>query len=575
MLGRLQSCSSAILNIVQSFLKLKRYNLFTLGSLILLILNLYAAKALEEFGSPLLFALALLVEIVLAGVFIYGLIRSLATPENILKSLVISAWKHLATNVYVKKLVNSKSPILLWIRQRLRRGSPYGLALTVTLLTAALLFIGFMGVLNSVVSQGAFTQTDTRILNLMPSIRTPTQTTFFRFITFLANTQTAILFMVVAAAIFWRKRQKLLAAFVVFVASGEEAVTFVLKHLVKRMRPDEALGLIREDSYSFPSGHVVRATVLFGLLAYFIFKSCRSAKARVLTITIYILAVFLVALSRVYLGVHYPTDVWGSVLLGGAMLALVVGVLEISSRYNLARLTKVRIINKELLAVPPILAIFALIAAPFFVRIQPVSFMPGYMFLPAINENTIKKLPLYSETITGGRMEPISFIYVGYEEQIITAFQNHGWYRADPSTVANTLKAVAISFQGRQYPTAPVSPSFLNPRPEDVAFEQPAASNSLRQRHHTRLWRTGYALADGRPIWVATASFDDGIKFAGTIKLPTHHIDPNIDGEREYIVKSLGVTKVTYLQAVDAQLGKNASGDAFFTDGKAVLVELE
>jgi len=558
---------------VKSFLKLNRYKLFTLGWLILLILNLYAAKALEEFGSPLLFALALLVEIVLMGFFSYGLIRSLATPESILKSLLVSAGQGLATNVYIKKL--GKSPLLLWLRRRLRKDSPYGLPLTLTLLITALLLISFIGVLNSVVSRDVFTQTDTRVLNLMPSIRTPTQTTFFRFITFLANTQTAILLTLTTAAIFWRKRQKLLAALVIFVAGAEEVIVFVIKHLDKRMRPDQTLRLIKEDSYSFPSGHAVSATILFGLLAYFIFKTYKSSRARILTVTTYILAVFLVALSRVYLGVHYPTDVWGSVLLGGAMLSLIIGAIEISSRYNVGRLAKVKLINKELLAVPLVLIIFSLIAAPFLVRLQPVSFMPGYIPLPAVNENTVKKLPLYSETLTGSRMEPISFVYIGYEDQISKAFQSHGWYKADPSTIANTLRAMAVGFQGRQYPTAPVTPSYLNFKPENLAFQQATATHSLRQRHHTRLWRTDYALPDGRPIWVATASFDEGIEFAGAAKLPTHRINPHIDAERDYIIRSLGLTKVEYLQVVAAQLGKNASGDAFFTDGRAVLVELE
>jgi len=170
-------------------------------------------------------------------------------------------------------------------------------------------------------------------------------------------------------------------------------------------------------------------------------------------------------------------------------------------------------------------------------------------------------------------MEPINFIYVGYEDQIVSTFETHGWYKADASTLSNTLKAFAVGFQGRQYITAPVTPSYLNFKPENLAFEQSTQTHSLRQRHHTRLWRTEYALADGRPIWVATASFDEGIEFAGAAKLPTHHIDPNIDAERAYITKSLGL-ETNLVTVVQPQLGKNASGDGFFTDGKAALINL-
>ena len=171
-------------------------------------------------------------------------------------------------------------------------------------------------------------------------------------------------------------------------------------------------------------------------------------------------------------------------------------------------------------------------------------------------------------------MEPISFIYVGYENQINSVFENHGWYKADKSTVSNTLKAIAVGFQGKQYLSAPVTPSYLNYQPENIAFQLPTATHSLRQRHHTRLWRTDYVLPDGRQIWVATASFDEGIEFIGAARLPTHHIDPNIDAERSFIIKSLGLQS-NLITVVSPQLGKNASGDGFFTDGKAELVFLK
>lgn len=550
-----------------------KYYLISIATLILLVLNLYTTKALIIFGSPILFAFALLAEVVLGCVFLYSLVRSLATPENIIKSLVVSIWGGLANNDYVKKLNKSKSPLLTWVKRRLKRNSPYGLALTITLLVAAFFLVNFLSVLITVSSKGSLTYVDTRVLNLMPSVRTPTQTAFFRVVTTLANTEAAILQMVVAAAVLWRKHQRLLAGLVIVVTGGEEVLTYFIKHLVKRLRPDKVLSLIREDSFSFPSGHVVRATVLYGLLAYLIYKTYTSARARILTIGTYVLAVFLVALSRIYLGVHYPTDVWGSVLLGSSMLALVIGALEISERYKLIGNKKLELTNKPILAVPILLLVFALIASPFLVRIQPITETPTYTVVPAIDETTVQKLPLYSETLTGSRMEPINFIYVGYEGQIVSTFQSHGWYKADPSTLSNTLKALAVGFQGRQYLTAPVTPSYLNFKPENMAFEQSTAMHSLKQRHHTRLWRTNYALPDGRPIWVATASFDEGIEFAGAAKLPTHHIDPNIDGERTYITKSLGLQS-NLITVVQPQLGKNASGDGFFTDGKAEFVSL-
>ena len=553
--------------------KSRKYYVIALVSLILLILNVYAVKALIIFGSPILFATALFIEVVLAILFLYSTIRTLLGPENIIKSLLQSIWGGLASNDYVKKLSTSKSPILAWGRSRFKRASPYGLPLTITLLIALFFLVNFLNVLISVTSKGSLTHIDVRILNLIPTIRTPVQTTFFRIITTLANTETAILLLVTIAALLWRKKQRLLAGLILFVGAGEESVTYIIKHLVKRLRPEQVLSLIREDSYSFPSGHAVRATVLFGLLAYLIIKSYTTTRARIVTFGLYVLSVFLVAVSRIYLGVHYPSDVWGSVLLGSAILTLVIGVVEIASRYELLGHNKIVIPNRSLAIIPAALIVFAIIASPFFVRIQPIIETPAFITLQKVDDSTIHRLPLYSETLAGSRMEPINFIYVGYQNQIENTFEGHGWHKADPSTLSNTLKALAVGFQARQYLTAPVTPSYLNFKPENIAFEQSTASHSLKQRHHTRLWRTNYALADGKPIWVATASFDEGVEFAGAAKLPTHHIDPNIDGERTYIAKSLGLQN-NLIDVVQPQLGKNASGDGFFTDGKAELVNL-
>lgn len=550
-----------------------KYILFALTALLLSILNVYAVKALMIFGSPLLFFFALLVEIVLLGILIYNLIRLLAYTENIIKSLAMSIIGGISENEYVKKYRNSKSPIIKWFFRRFDKKAPFGLPLTLTLVVVAFFIINFLGILFTVKSKGLLTQVDTRILNQIPYIRTPLQDTFFRVVTMLANTESAILLMIATAVVFWRKKQRLLAGFVLFVAAGEESVTYLIKQLIQRSRPDRVLSLFGEDSFSFPSGHAVRATVLFGLLAYIIFKSYTSVRARAVTVTLYVVSVFLVAVSRVYLGVHYPTDVWGSILLGGALLTLVIGALEIANRYKVFGLKKIVVTNRTVVAVPAILVIFALITAPIFIQFKPVMATPAFKTLQTVDENSVHKLPLYSETLTGAHMEPINFVYVGYEDQITKLFKGHSWEKADPSTLGNTLKALAVGFQGRQYLTAPVTPSYLNSKPENMAFEKSTELHSLRQRHHTRIWRTDYALVDGRSIWVATASFDEGIEFAGSARLPTHHIDPNIDGERGYITKSLGL-KEKLIKIVSPQLGKNASGDGFFTDGKAELIEL-
>jgi membrane-associated phospholipid phosphatase len=543
-------------------------------ALLLILANTTVVRSVDVFGSPFFFAIGLLVELILLVVYVYSLVVALRTPLRILGSILLSAWGGALTNPYVKQLRRTKSSAYKWTIARLNLKNPFGLYLTIGIAIALVFLVGFSGILQDVWFHKPLTKIDVRVVNLMPSIRTPIQTSFFRFITFTAEIPSVLLLILVASGILWQKRQRVAAGLLVVALVAEEASAFVLKHLVGRLRPAQSLSLIKEDSFSFPSGHVLRATVLFGLLAYLLYRSFKSPLLRLGIIGSYLLSVMLVALSRIYLGVHYPTDVFASILFGASLLTLFITAIEIAIRYKLWGQGLKRFSNKLLGIVPLVVILFSLVASPALIKIKPVTAMPSFTTLPMIDTTAIKRLPPYSETLTGKTMEPVSFIYIGSRQQIEQLFLSHGWYRADPSTVSNTLKALAVGFQGRQYLNAPVTPSFLDTKPEDLAFQKPTASNTLRQRHHTRLWQTGFKLPDGSDVWEATASFDEGIEFAGAAKLPTHHIAPDIDAERGYIISSLGLHNVHYVQIVNPQAGKNASGDIFFTDGKAAIAKL-
>jgi len=112
----------------------------------------------------------------------------------------------------------------------------------------------------------------------------------------------------------------------VAVTTGVGAVVqTLLKYAIARPRPDQTLWLVPESGYSFPSGHSNGSLILYMFLAILIGRwlilHAKPVSAMVLRIVLAVLVVF-IGLSRIFLGVHYPTDIIGGWLLGSALLTL-------------------------------------------------------------------------------------------------------------------------------------------------------------------------------------------------------------------------------------------------------------
>lgn len=90
---------------------------------------------------------------------------------------------------------------------------------------------------------------------------------------------------------------------------GVTVLNQVLKFVIQRPRPGESYQLIKESGFSFPSGHSMASMAFYGLLIYFAYKKIENKKIKYLVMVLLGSIIFTIGVSRIYLGVHYASDV--------------------------------------------------------------------------------------------------------------------------------------------------------------------------------------------------------------------------------------------------------------------------
>src|SRR6266566_653954 len=182
--------------------------------------------------------------------------------------------------------------------------------------------------------------------------------------------------------------------------------------------------------------------------------------------------------------------------------------------------------------------------------------------------------PKITHTKSGTEGDPLNLVFIGSKDQITHSFQQAGWLIPDPITLQTSEKIAVASLTHKRYPTAPVSNLYVFGRVQDLAFEKP--TNDVATRGHLRLWKTG-TLIGGQLVWIGQASYDSGIELSGTNHLPTHHIAPTVDLERNAVgadLEKTGLVKDELYGAFTPPIvyARNGGGDYYESDGDVLVI---
>lgn len=146
-----------------------------------------------------------------------------------------------------------------------------------------------------------------------------TLTFFFSSVTSLINTPVIMTWVAVLAGFFLYKKWWSEAILLIGNLALTGILVALLKNVYQRPRPT-IQHLIEEGGFSFPSGHALASTLIFGTLLIIVSQRIKSVQTKHILQSLMVVMIFIIMTSRVYLGVHYPTDVLGSFLLGLGIL---------------------------------------------------------------------------------------------------------------------------------------------------------------------------------------------------------------------------------------------------------------
>jgi len=194
------------------------------------------------------------------------------------------------------------------------------------LISGVMLFVGMTLVLAALAEQvmtgRPLTDFDQQLSAWIARNRTSQLNLFFIVVTSLGSTAVATIIAVVLGVYLLRRKQRYWFAAMTLTIAGGALLNRYLKLAFQRARPELDDPIRSFAGYSFPSGHTVTATVVYGTLALFLFTRFKTFQSRALVLGLAAWVIMMVGFSRIYLGAHYLTDVLAAMAEGVAWISL-------------------------------------------------------------------------------------------------------------------------------------------------------------------------------------------------------------------------------------------------------------
>jgi undecaprenyl-diphosphatase len=175
-----------------------------------------------------------------------------------------------------------------------------------------------------IISAKEITQFDSTVISFVQGFENPGLTMIMKIFSIIGDT-TAVIVLSLVVLLFLYFVLKHRTELVLFVAAiiGSAVLNLILKYFFQRTRPD-IHRLVEIAGYSFPSGHAMNACTVYTIISFLLWHNIQNRTGRIILIVISAIMIISIGLSRIYLGVHYPSDVIGGYFASGFWLAIAI-----------------------------------------------------------------------------------------------------------------------------------------------------------------------------------------------------------------------------------------------------------
>ena len=439
----------------------------------------------------------------------------------------------------------------LWhfLCQRFTSEHASGIFLTIGLTISTLFAVLFVWFGRGIHLSSGLIRLDQRLYDLLAILHHPWTDLFFATLTWIGSGQAMVIlgaFVLFALII---NNRDFSALILFFGLAGGELFAFLTKEIFARPRPLPLFPGLDTIGASFPSGHAFSALLFYGLVVYFLIGTTRNWRARIGLVFLGSFVVLLVGFSRIYLGLHWTSDVLAGFTLAALWLTFLITLCETRFRYGGFGLQRgwrpfnFTLRTRLALLIPAAIVTVGMTSASIGPYLRSVSLERAeqphkIIAVPDIptGHALAADLPGMTQSLWGHPQRPLSLIVIADTTVLQQRLTAAGWRPATRVGLVGFKTLLIDLLLKRAQSEATIIPQLVAGQIQDFSFVRADAEKDAGSLHSLLVWDLGQRLADGRTLWGLLAVRQIGVQHLFILPLPLPLIVPALPDEEAQLV---------------------------------------